>query len=88
MATGRSLSVTDPVRCPISALDAEAGSARVELGVPVDGVSRSRIAGLVFAGIDFGDTAGEEAAEALASGADVMYDLSCVERVRYFAMLR
>lgn len=38
-------------------LDAEAGSASVE-----------PIAALVFAGIDFGETAGDEAAEVKASG--------------------
>lgn len=69
-------------------LDAEAGSARVELGVLAVGPPCSRIASLVLAGTDFGDTAGEEAAEALASREDVIYDFSCAERVEYFAMLR
>lgn len=54
----------------------------MELGVPIP---PSPVA---FAGMDFGDTAGEEVVDEGPSGWDVMYAFSWAERVRYLAMFR
>ena len=88
MATGTRRLVADAVDPAASMLVADDGSANVELGGLVDGVPKSRAAGLDFVGIDLGETAGEEVAEVLCSGIEVMYDFNWAESVRYFAMLR
>lgn len=54
----------------------------MELGVPIP---PSPVA---FAGMDFGDTAGEGVVDEGPSGWDVMYAFSWAERVRYLAIFR
>lgn len=63
----------------------EAGSASVELGVSSPGVVI-----VAFAGIDLGETAGEEVVEVVVviSGWDVMKDFTWAESVRYLAMFK